>query len=208
MLIILVESLLVALVDESIIIETIKKMKESGLEDNIIISTLEDVGIAHEKAAEMLDKALGRVPVEKPKKPEEEEKEEESKEEIAKILKATEAKKPETKPEHEAIAEKTAEKVKQHLEETKLEHDLHHTTMHAALAQQSAMLEDLHKSVKNIVKQKPKVPKTMEEKIVQMQVDIEKIKSDLAEAKADIAAMKTLMNKVLEVTRKILLRLP
>jgi len=197
-------------VDESIIIETIKKMKESGLDDSVITGTLEDVGISHEKAVEMLNKALGRVP-ETSAEPKEKKKEEASKEEIAELLKATETKEtkaPELKPEHELIAEKAAEKVKQHIDEAQLEHDLHNTTVQAALVQHGAMLEDLHKSVKGLAKQKTEVPKTVNEKIVQIQIDIEKIKHDLAETKADVAAMKTLLDKVLEVTRKVLLRLP
>jgi len=220
--------------DESVIIDTIKKMKASGLEDDIILSTLEDIGISHNRAEMLLKKASG-IPIEESKvegtaqqetkaekaAPSEEievepEKmaEEPSEDELATALrqiKEMPEKKFGPKPEHELIAEKAAEKVKQHLEETKLEHDLHHTTMHAALAQQGALLDEIHKSVREVkeaTKQPIKAPQSLEEKIVQMQVDIEKIKADLAETKAMAAATKNLMDKVLEVTRKILLRLP
>ncbi len=201
--------------EESVIIDTIKKMKSSGLEDEIIISTLEDIGITGEKARQLLQKALGVPQAETASeekaageaKPLEEKPEAELAEAI-KQIKEMPTEKIVEKPEHEIIAEKTAEKVKEHLDETKLEHDLHHTTMHTALAQQTAMLEEIHKSLKEGKEAKVSAPKTLEERIVQMQVDIEKIKEDLAEAKAAAVATKELMNKVLEVCRKILLRLP
>jgi hypothetical protein len=47
------------MVDEEIVMDTIRKMKESGLEDAIIISTLEDIGLNGKQAQDFMDRASG-----------------------------------------------------------------------------------------------------------------------------------------------------
>jgi len=211
--------------DEAIIVETIKRMKDSGLEDDIIISTLEDVGISREKAQELINKASGlkkEVPAKKEEEPKTEEAQEvaqpealleEAEPEEAEELTEEESKAKEkielpVEIESEETPESPTEAIKAHLQEAKLEQDLQHTTMQAALVQHTSMLDDIHKSLQNVATQKPECPKAMNEQIVKIQTDIEKIKTDLAEAKADIAAMKELMSKVLDSTKKLLLRMP
>ncbi|MFH1234848.1 MAG: hypothetical protein V1493_04530 [Candidatus Diapherotrites archaeon] len=47
------------MVDEEVVMDTIRKMKESGLEDSIIISTLEDIGLNEKQAQDFIDRASG-----------------------------------------------------------------------------------------------------------------------------------------------------
>ncbi|MCX6802898.1 MAG: hypothetical protein NT067_07395 [Candidatus Diapherotrites archaeon] len=47
------------MVDEEVVMETIRKMKESGLEDSIIISTLQDIGLNETQAQDFIDRASG-----------------------------------------------------------------------------------------------------------------------------------------------------
>ncbi len=42
------------MVDEEIVMDTIRKMKESGLEDSIILSTLQDIGLSEEQANQFI----------------------------------------------------------------------------------------------------------------------------------------------------------
>ncbi len=51
------------MVDQEIVFDTIKKMKESGLEDEIIISTLQDIGLDEPQARELIQKVTnGEAP--------------------------------------------------------------------------------------------------------------------------------------------------
>jgi len=49
------------MVDQEIVFDTIKKMKESGLEDDIIISTLQDIGLDESQARELIQKIANGV---------------------------------------------------------------------------------------------------------------------------------------------------
>ncbi|MCX8190457.1 MAG: hypothetical protein N3F05_04500 [Candidatus Diapherotrites archaeon] len=209
--------------DETILIETIKRMKDSGLEDDVILDTLEDVGISRERGKILIEKSSGKTtlagaiekkdqPIKKPLTVQAEKEVSENKDEfvaegteseIGSLLESAE-------PDYIETEEKeitTAERIMGKIDDTKLEHDLHHTTLQAAVVQQTGMIEDLHKTVGEAVNKKPECPKTMSEQVTKMQSDIEKIKEDIDALKGDIAAMKELMEKVLESTKKVLLRM-
>ena len=55
------------MVDEEIILDTIRKMKESGLEEFIIISTLQDIGLSEEQAKDYIARVAGRAKPAPPK---------------------------------------------------------------------------------------------------------------------------------------------
>ncbi|MEM4598932.1 MAG: hypothetical protein QW400_04580 [Candidatus Diapherotrites archaeon] len=214
---------MVSFVDETILIETIKRMKESGLEDDVILDTLEDVGISRERGKALLEKSSGKSTLEgaiekkeqfvKKPEPVQAEKDvsetkgefaaEDAEGEIGSLLESAEADYIETEEKELTPTERIMGKI----DETKLEHDLHHTTLQAAVVQQTGMIEDLHKTVGEAVNKKPECPKTMSEQVIKMQADIEKIKEDIDALKGDIAATKELMEKVLESTKKLLLRM-
>lgn len=210
--------------DETILIETIRRMKESGLEDDVILDTLEDVGISRERGKALLEKSSGKSTLEgaiekkeqfvKKPEPVQAEKDvsetkgefaaaEDTEGEIGSLLESAESDYIETEDKELTPTERIMGKI----DETKLEHDLHHTTLQAAVVQQTGMIEDLHKAVGEAVNKKPGCPKTMSEQVIKMQADIEKIKEDIDALKGDIAATKELMEKVLESTKKLLLRM-
>ncbi|MEM4662512.1 MAG: hypothetical protein QXM75_00645 [Candidatus Diapherotrites archaeon] len=215
--------------DETVLVETIKRMKDSGLEDDIILDTLEDVGISRERGKTLLEKASKNEPLKqevkqaavdnemtikkaelRPEptiaKKENLKEDEESIDlggEIGSFLESAE-------PEYIEIEEKKigpVDKIINRIDETKLEHDLHHTTLQAAVVQQANVLEDLHKTIQKAATQKPECPLTMSEQVAKIQTDIEKIKEDIDSMKGDIAATKELLEKVLESTKKLILRI-
>ena len=58
------------MVDENIIKDTIRKMKQSGLEDEIIVSTLQDIGLNEEQAKIYIAQVIGTMSAPQPMIPE------------------------------------------------------------------------------------------------------------------------------------------
>lgn len=255
------------MVDEEIVMETIRKMKESGLEDSIIISTLQDIGLNEEQAKNYIARvsagavpkkpepkavpaekvppapqagiAPEQAPAEKPQPvpkeltPEEEEviteaieekaakpteispEEKQTIEAIEKIkalppkpaLGPTSTEVP--KPLPEAVAEKAAEKVKYHLAEHAEGEEMRHAATQAVLSEQTRRLGEVQESIKRLQKKPPiKMPADMPGQMKALMLELESLKKDFEETKALTAATHALMEKILEVNRKILSRLP
>lgn len=108
------------MVEKQVILETIKKMLSSGLNDKVVISTLKDAGLSEQEAESYLQEAKG-ISVEE-----------------------------EVPEEHEKIAERTAQKIKNHLDEQKSLGDLAQTTTHAALQEHGERLEAIKKKIEGI----------------------------------------------------------
>lgn len=251
------------MVDEEVVMGTIQKMKDSGLEDSIIISTLQDIGLNEEQAKGFIARlASGIVPkkpvpaeapalkpqprpaapapglqvppamVEKAPEltPEEEKTITEAMEEVpagaegtlpsekpaveaakpAAPMPAPEPAQPAALPvQPEAIAEKAAERVKYHIAEHAEEEAMRHAATQAVLGEQSRQLGEMQKTIKKIGKMKPlKMPAGTPPEIKAIAVELESLRKDVEETRALAATTRSLMEKILEVNRKILSRLP
>ena len=90
---------------------------------------------------------------------------------------------------------------------------MRHAQTQAMLAEQaqsiSEMKKEVQKAAKKIEKIKPiKLPPGTPEGIKALALEIESLRKDVEETRAMASATKTLMEKILEVNRKILGRLP
>jgi hypothetical protein len=177
--------MLVAMVNREVVLETIRKMHSSGIEDSVIEATLKDIGLSEEETGRYIAEVKGTVT-----------------QPTAVSLPAEQ---------HKAIAERTAEKIKAHLDEEREERELRDTGQHAAIEEQHRRLEDvdqkmgtLHERVEALA---TPANKELNDKLSVLEGRVSGLERQLADLKAISSATKDLMEKVLEVNRKILNKL-
>ena len=169
------------MVNREVVLETIKKMSSTGIDESVIITTLKDIGLKEEEIKQYLAEAKGGQAPSKPKA---------------------------DGVDSEKVAEKTAEKVKQHLSDEKDERELRETTRDATLEEQHAKLKDVEKNVNQLHEKISSVGapanKDLDQKLSVLEHRISGVEKKIADLKAINMATKDLMEKVLEVNKKIL----
>lgn len=178
------------MVSEKIIFDTIQRMKQAGLSDDLIANTLTDVGISREEAANYLAKSSGNIIQEKPKEPE---------------FETLEIAEDEPESVHEAIAEKTASKIKEHLISSGEEHAMLAQNTQAALEDHADKLESIESKISALSSQPLSIQNSVD--LLQFKSSLDDLKKEVAETKALASATKTLMEKILDVNRQILAKL-
>ncbi len=172
------------MVNREVVLETIKKMSSSGIDESVIITTLKDIGLKEDEIKQYLAEAKGSS--------------------SPSTAKPDEA-------DHEKIAEKTAKKVKQHLSDEKDERELRETTRDATLEEQHSKLRDMEQNVNQLHEKISSVGmpanKELDQKLSVLEHRITGIERKIADLKAINMATKDLMEKVLEVNKKILNKL-
>ncbi len=171
------------MVNREVVLQTIKKMYESGIEDSVIEATLKDIGLSEEDAAQYISEVKGGPP----------------------------AKAEPTEEEKEEISEKTASMVKAHLDEERAERDLKETTQHVYLEEQRSKIEGVEKGVGDLHAKVESLATPGNSELATNIAVIEKriggLEKRVADLKAINTATKELMEKVLESNHKILTKL-
>ena len=170
------------MVNKEIVAQTIKKMKDSGIDAEAITQTLKDVGLSDEEIA-------GYFP-----------------------LSAQQAEPETANPEHEAIAKKTAEKIKQHLDQNIEEQALRGGTLNAENESHSQKLEEIHSRLDGVHKEVESIARNNSasltlDSIQELNKRISLLEEQVSEIKSISNATKSVMEKVLEVNRKTLAKL-
>jgi len=174
------------MVEKSIVIDTIKKMYASGLDDGVIESTLKDIGLGEKEIHETMAEARsGSAP------------QESAAEDDAPLM---------DEELHEKIAAATAKKVRQHIDERSATDALMHTTTQATVAGYDSRLSEITTRLAGIEKKLNYVSGAADfsTKAVSLDKKISAIESDLAELKAISNALKSLLEKVLDTDRSVL----
>jgi hypothetical protein len=196
------------MVEKSIVLETIKKMYDSGLSDEVISSTLKDIGLSDSEIKETINEAKGiKAPVQQAAQPT---KQAQAQTVAAKTAVAQEeAEDIEEEPElHEKIAVATAQKVKQQLDENREQDAMVHAATHVAVAGYDARLEEIVQKISLIEKKFSAMPISQDSsKAISLDKKVSAIESDLSEVKALSNALKSLLEKILDTNRSILTEL-
>jgi DNA repair exonuclease SbcCD ATPase subunit len=187
------------MVNEEVVLNTIKKMQEAGLSNPIIESTLTDLGLNQNQVRAFLARAKGedveipssaKVKVEEPVEPA--------------------PKKPFLSEEdRDAIASKTTEKIQQTMTEREASiqdhHSLKDSITHLALEQHGQQLKETHENVMSL---HDKLDATnfqaVNSRLTSLNTKIEKLSADVKDTKALSKALQTLLQKILEANQQIL----
>lgn len=191
------------MVNEELVLNTIRKMREAGLSTPIIESTLSNLGLNRDQVASFLAKSIGEngtnssffegvgvtEPVEKQR--------------MGNIL---------SDEEHDFIASKTSEKVHQKILENSMgvqdHHSLKDTVTHLALEQHADQLRDTHENVMGLHDKFDSANfQAFNERMSLLDSKMEKVSRNVLDSKALSSAIQTLMQKILETNQQILFEL-
>ncbi|MFH1239743.1 MAG: hypothetical protein V1672_00840 [Candidatus Diapherotrites archaeon] len=182
------------MVKREVVLETIKKMYDSGIDPSVIENTLKNIGLSDSE----ISSYMSEVTSPKPTAPRQ----------VPKIVVA------ESVPEDddvERIATRTAEKVRGHIAEKADADELKETTTHATLTEHQNKLDEVHSSVNNLHAKVDSfsVPDgdSMLIEIKYLAQRISTFEKELSDIKAMSAATKSIMEKILDTDREILTNL-
>ena len=182
------------MVKREVVLETIKKMHDSGIEQTVIENTLKNIGLSNTEIASYMSEVIGVKP-EAPKQ-------------VPSIVAV------ETVPEDDVVertAIRTAEKVNAHIAEKADADELKETTTHAALTEHKDKLDEVHSSVNNLHAKVDSFPVPDADALLievkNLAQRVSTFEKELSDIKAITSATKSIMEKILDTDRKILTKL-
>lgn len=174
------------MVEQKVVLESVKKMLDSGLDLDVIKSTLKDIGLSDSEADAIIAQASGKP-----------------------IARA----KPEVEEQSEG-EEFFEEKISKDLENHKELHNLAQTTTHAALTEHAEKLENARGRVEELhekfdsLSEKAVVPTAeLIAELNSLKNKVNTFDQDLKEVKALCDALQSILKKILETDRQVLLEL-
>lgn len=171
------------MVNREVVLETIIKMHNNGIEDSVIKATLEDIGLKDDEIAQYMAEVSSPLPQKNAAEDEQ----------------------------HEKIAQRTADKIKFQIGEEREERELKETTHQNILDDHHQHLENVEQKMGELHQKVEAVStpanKDLGNQIAVLEQRINGLDTKLSDLKAISAATKDLMEKVLEVNRKILNKL-
>ncbi len=170
-----------------VVIDTIKKMLASGMNEESVKGMLADIGLSRQEIEEALSKA----------RPEEYRRELPSR-----ALEELPSGRIERLPEH------VAERVKEHFEQKSTESELRDLIQQTALEEHGSRLgevkervEDLHRKVSAL---HPAATENYEDRLAELEAEISELGRDIKDIKALSSALQLITKKILETDRSIL----
>ncbi len=175
------------MVKKEIVLETVKKMIDSGLDDATISDTLRDIGLSDAEITQYISEVKGIGDSETPGEEQ--------------VLGEN--------PEQEIIAEKTAQKIKEHLYESHEEIAAQHAITQSALEEHSDAISAVHANVAELHEKLDRFSggTTSQEilnKMIELNTRISSLEKQLGELRAVNSATKSLLEKIFETDRSIL----
>ena len=175
------------MVRKEIVLETVKKMIDSGLDDATISDTLKDIGLSDAEIKQYLSEVKGNI-------------DSETSNEEAEI---------EENPEHEVIAEKTAQKIKEHLDESHEEIAAQHSITQASLEGHAEAINAVQENVSELHEKINQfaggtTSQELLSKMIELNARISTLEKQLSEIKALNSATKSLLEKIFETDRSVL----
>ncbi len=162
--------------DETLLLDTVKRMLDSGISEDVVKSTLKDLGISETESRTAISKAKGLpAPVSKPS----------------------------SKPLHEQIAEKAVQKIQQHLDERDDLQELADSSTELALKAHEDKLEEVHSSLQELHEKVGGLPGSEEhsQALADLEDRVKQVQKEIRELKAQGAAVQELLKKVLQALK-------
>jgi hypothetical protein len=170
-------------VGKEVILDTVKRMREGGIDDETILSTLKDIGVSDSDAEEYLNEKTG----------------------------SDEVRVVEEEPDpHEKVLSKAAEKVKKYFDEDKETRNLHAAHQQVSLEGQGQKLDELHEKIDSFKEKHASsegLSIELKAKLGVFEEKLSRVEKDVVETKAGVSALNSLLQKVLSTNRDILLEL-
>lgn len=188
------------MVNEEVVRNTIQKMRDAGLSENVIASTLQDLGLSPAQMQAYLspNSSSARPPAPNVSRPFSPPPQKDDEEESAF-----------SDLDHEVLATRTSEKVVQQMDERNLLNEqtdaLKDNITHLALEQHGQQLQDTHNAVVELHDKLDSANlETMSNRLSVVNARMDQLQKDVSDAKALMGALQTLMQKILETNQQLL----
>lgn len=177
------------MVNKSVVLETVKKMLNQGIEEEVIVDTLKSIGLGEEEINETISEAKNSM--QEPEKPEVEAEEEEDLSEL----------------------EEDFEELEKPIKEEQIEDDFLKASMHSAIEGQgrkldehSKKLNEVHEKVSGLNEKISGVSiEELNKRIGELEKKLDGIEKELVDLIGLNSALKSLMQKVLDSQRTIIM---
>lgn len=211
------------MVSRDVVLQTVKRMYASGVDDATVTSTLHDIGLGDKEIESVISEAKGLArdapsgtpPTAAAAKPAGYAGEQPNG--IPSLV-------PEIRPEHPTeekhaaagsaaeslatrAAAKTAAAVKAQLAEARDEQALRDTTVHATMAEQAEKLEQVGKGVEELKEKTAAADSPAVKRIAALEKKLNAQQTELADIKAACNALHSLLKKILQTDRQVLVKL-
>ncbi len=181
------------MVNEEMVLNTIQKMRDAGLSDAIISSTLADLGLTPNQVQGFLSGNVSKA----------------SATPATALARSTIQSNNPRALEHEELATRTSEKILSQLDEREAldsdVDDLKDTITHVALEQHGEQLKDTHNAVMELHdKFDSTALDTLSNRVMNMNARMEQLSRDVVEIKSMSMALQSLLQKILEANQQLL----
>src|SRR3989338_7456693 len=202
------------MVSNDVVMQTVKRMISSGVDDNTVRVTLRGIGLSDAEIDNIMAQAKGITPKEEKevrKSPADsipeysKNKENDSEEGADEDLEEDDS---DSDDEYAEDLEETPEAMGKRLDQVSQEQSAQHTTTHDILEEHGDKLGDVHKSINELHDKFDSSPKLSSESIGKLNAldkRISWLEKEVAETKANTIALQELLQKILETNRKTLL---
>lgn len=192
------------MVSNEVVMQTVKRMISSGVDDNTIRTTLKGIDLSEEEIEKVMNESKGITPQNKApeQKQESQQKsevssEDDSDEENYDSIGEAESQPPEKKVSKE-IASASQEQAAQH------------TTTHTYLEEHGEKIDSVKNDISNLkgkINSTPSLSKEDIAKLSMLDKRMSSLEKEISETKANTLALQSLLKKILETNKKTLLKL-
>lgn len=179
------------MVSSEVVMGTVKRMLSTGVDEQTVKATLKGIDLSDAEIEEVIAAAKGLVSKKIQSSPE-----------------------PEAEEEGEDLQDDAAprpqEEIKEHIEASTQEQMAQHAATHEILEEHANKLDEVHRSVSDISEKlyaSPQISPDAVAKINALDYRISGLEKEISETKANTIALQSLMQKILEANREIILEL-
>ena len=194
------------MVSNEVVLQTVKRMISSGVDDGTIKATLHGIGLPDSQISEIISQAKGlplsqkSEPVQDAADSTEEPSEAGADDELAQG----------DDSEYAGEEDAGGEDLRGEIADSSQEQLAHHTTTHNILEQHTGKMDEMHKDIVGLHEKFDSAPKLSNEELAKLSaldVRISALEKEVGETKANTIALQGLLQKILETDRKTLLEL-
>ena len=193
------------MVSNEVVMQTVKRMISSGVDDNTIITTLKGINLSDEEIEKVMNEAKGIKPqINIPEK----------KQEVQKTQEVSSEEEDSEEENYDSADEEKAQKpeknVSKDIASASQEQAAQHTTTHTYLEEHGEKIDSVKNDISNLkgkINSTPSLSKEDIAKLSMLDTRMSALEKEISETKANTIALQSLLKKILETNKKTLLKL-
>ena len=193
------------MVSNEVVMQTVKRMISSGVDDNTIRTTLKGINLSEEEIEKVMNEAKGITPQNNAP---EQKQESQQKSEVSPEEEVPEDENYDSVDEEES--QPPEKNVSKDIASASQEQAAQHTTTHTYLEEHGEKMDSVKKDISNLkgkINSTPSLSKEDIAKLSMLDKRMSSLEKEISETKANTLALQSLLKKILETNKKTLLKL-